>query len=71
VRLRDDPGPVDGGTTIVLMDAIGISEYEIAGGASASFFARVYADDRSSAAPYERGRAGLKGSRGSIRRPQG
>ena len=44
-------------TTIVAMDRLGISEYEIAGGSTVFFFARAYGDDRSSAAAYERGRA--------------
>jgi hypothetical protein len=46
-----------GRTTIVVMDALGISEYEIDSGATVLFFARAYTDDRSSAAAYERGRA--------------
>jgi hypothetical protein len=39
------------------VDARGISEYEIDGGATVFFFARGYTDDRSSAAAYERARA--------------
>ena len=39
------------------MDALGISEYEIDGTATVFFFARTYADQRSSAGAYERGRA--------------
>jgi hypothetical protein len=46
-----------GRSRIVVVDARGISEYEIDGGATVFFFARVYTDDRSSAAAYERGRA--------------
>ena len=42
--------------TIVLVDALGISEYEI-DGATVFLFARADSDGRSSAAAYERGRA--------------
>jgi len=46
-----------GRARIVVVDVLGVSEYEIDGGATVFFFARAYADDRSSAAAYERGRA--------------
>jgi hypothetical protein len=46
-----------GRARIVLVDALGISEYEMDGGATVFFFARAYTNDRSSAAAYERGRA--------------
>jgi hypothetical protein len=39
------------------VDALGIGKYEIDGGPTVFLFARAYADDRSSAAAYERGRA--------------
>ena len=40
-----------------MVDALGISEYEIDGGPAVFFFARACTDDRSSGAAYERGRA--------------
>ena len=46
-----------GRARIVVVDALGISEHEIDGGATVFFFARAYTDDRSSGAAYERGRA--------------
>ncbi len=46
-----------GRARIVVVDALGISEHEIDGGATVFFLARAYTDDRSSGAAYERGRA--------------
>jgi hypothetical protein len=43
------------------VNPLGISEYEIDGGATVFFFARAYTDDRSSAAAYERARAKIIG----------
>jgi hypothetical protein len=43
------------------MDASEIHEHKIGGGVSVFFFARSYADDRSSAAAYERARAKISG----------
>jgi len=43
------------------MDASEIHEHKIDGAASVFFFARSYADDRSSAAAYERARAKISG----------
>jgi hypothetical protein len=54
-------GPGTRRATIVVVDALGIREYEIDGGATVYFFARAYADDRSSAAAYERARAKISG----------
>lgn len=54
-------GPGTRRSTIVVADRLGIREYEIDGGATVQFFARAYADDRSSAAGYERARAKISG----------
>lgn len=59
-----------GRASIVVLDARGISEYEIDGEATVFFLARGYTDDRSSAAASGRARERI-GSRGPIRRPQG
>jgi hypothetical protein len=56
-----------GRARIVVVDALGISEGEIEGGATVSFLARAHTDDRSSAAAYEGGRAKSGAIAGRIR----
>jgi len=64
-----------GRATIVVVDALGISEYQIDGGITVFFFARAYTDDRSSAAAYERARAKISKSDNTslfrVRAPDG